>query len=94
MAKCRITQLTPPDSLRLWFSVAKNTGEIIIGLLLQMSHVVRTVCLSVLQNRELCKNGWTDRNTVWRQTLEEPWPEETYSRWKFGCPTERGSLGV
>jgi len=32
--------------------------------------VVWSVCWSVCHDRELCKNGWTDRDAVWDPELE------------------------
>ena len=42
------------------------------GLLLQMSHVAWSVCLSAWQTGEPCENGWIDRDAVWWADLFGP----------------------
>jgi len=46
------------------------------GLLLQMLHVAWSACVSVClcvgHTAELCKNGWSDRDTVWGRTHVGP----------------------
>ena len=49
--------------------------------------VCLSVCLSVCHDRESCKNGWTDRDTVW--IVDSGGPNELRIRWEYRSPSAR-----
>jgi len=52
-----------------------------------------SVCLSVCNNREPCKNGWTDRDAVW-DVDSDSWPKESWGpdphTWRGSFEGEKG----
>ena len=64
------------------------------GLLLQMSHVVWSVCLSVSWSHGciLCKNRWTDRDAGWILSLVGPM-NHVLDGVELSPPTGSGNFG-
>jgi len=69
---------TPMILLLLSGRIARIAQE--CGLFVATFSVIcRRVCPFVDHKRELCQNGWTDRNAVWRCGLAGP--RDAYIRW-------------
>jgi len=58
------------------------------GLLLHMSYVAWSICLSVTHTDVPCKNGWTDGNAVWGWL---GWAQETMYSMGSRSSTRRGN---
>jgi len=63
----------------------------IVTRLSSVSVVCRSVCRSLCHTSEPCKNGWTDRDTVWVE--DSGGHREPCIRWGPGTPIGRGIFG-